>query len=50
MIHKITPSVDSNLWLERFDGQLDEPNNQNLIKAPLCCKTKELERQYKNMV
>ncbi len=28
IIHKITPSVDYNLWLKRFDTQHNEPTNQ----------------------
>ena len=28
MTHKITPSVDYNLWLKRLDTQLNEPTNQ----------------------
>ena len=34
MIHKITPTVDYNLWLKRLDTQLNEPSNQNSINVP----------------
>ena len=34
LIHKITPSVDYNLWLKRLDPQLTEPTNQNSKKIP----------------
>ncbi len=34
MIHKITYSVDYNLWLKRLDTPLIEPTNQNSIKVP----------------
>ena len=33
MIHKIIPSVDFNEWLKHVDTQLNEPTNQNSIKA-----------------
>ena len=33
MIHTITPFVDYNNWLKRLDIKLNEPTNQNLIKA-----------------
>ena len=38
VIHKITPSKDYKKWLKRFDTQLDEPINQNLIKVPKVVK------------
>ena len=31
---KINPSVDYNWWLKRFDTQLNQSTNQNLIKVP----------------
>ena len=34
MTHKITPSVDYNLWLKRLDTQLNEPTNKDSIKVP----------------
>ena len=37
-IHKITPSVDYNQWLKRFDTQLYELKNQNAIKVPKVVK------------
>ena len=40
MIHKITPSVDYNLWLKRLVTQL----NQNSIKVP---KVVNLNQQIK---
>ena len=33
MIHKITPFVDYNQLFKRLDIQLNEPTNQNSIKA-----------------
>ena len=33
LIHKVTLSVNYNYWLKRLDTQLNEPANQNLIKA-----------------
>ena len=33
-ILKITHSVDYNKWLKRFNTQLNEPTNLNLIKVP----------------
>ena len=33
-----TPSVDHNLGLNHLDTQLNEPNNQNLIKVPKVVK------------
>ena len=32
-IPKITPAVNYNLWLKRFDTQLNEPTYQNSIKV-----------------
>ena len=32
-MHKITPSVDLNYWLEHLDTQLNEPTNQNSLKV-----------------
>ncbi len=34
MRHKITPFVDYNKWLKRFDTQLNKPANQNPMKVP----------------
>ncbi len=34
IIHKITPSVDHNWWLKRFDDNQNEPTNQNSIEVP----------------
>ena len=34
MIHKITPSVDYNLWLKRMDNYLSETTNHISIKVP----------------
>ena len=31
---QITPSVDKNYWLKRFDTQLNKPTNHNPIKSP----------------
>ena len=31
--HKITSSVDYNYWLKYLNNQLNEPTNQNVIKA-----------------
>ena len=31
---QITPSVDYNCWLKRWDTQLDETTNQNSLKVP----------------
>ena len=45
MIHRITPSVDLNLWLKRLNTQHNHPTNQNktlgtiVIKRPLNRKT-----------
>ena len=33
MIHKITPSIEYNLWLKLLDNQLNEPTYQNSLKA-----------------
>ena len=38
MIHKSTPFVDYNWWLKCLDTQLNEPTNQNAIKAPKVVK------------
>ena len=38
MIHKITLSVDFNLWLKRLDTKLSKPTNQNSIKVPKVVK------------
>ena len=38
IIHKITPSIDYNLWFKRLDTQLNEPTNQNWIKVPKVVK------------
>ena len=35
---KITPSVDYNKWLKRFNTQHNEPTNQNQIKVPKVVK------------
>ena len=32
MIHKITPSVDFNLWLKHLNTQLNKPNSQKSPK------------------
>ena len=32
MIHKITSSVDYNLWFKRLETKSNEPTNQNSIK------------------
>ena len=39
MIHKITPSLDNNWWLKRFDTHLNEPNNNfiSLEEVPEKC-------------
>ena len=31
--HKITPSVDYDLWLKRLHTQLNEPTHKNSIKV-----------------
>ena len=36
--HKITPSVDYNIWLKRLDTQLNKPSNQNSVKFPKVIK------------
>ncbi len=46
MIHKITPSVDCNLWLNREDNQLNKPINQNSIKV---VKPTNKKRFYKTL-
>ena len=33
MIHKITPSIDENLWLKSLNIELNEPANQNSLKS-----------------
>ena len=38
MKHKITPSVDKNLWLKRLNAQLNKPTNQNSVKVPKVIK------------
>ena len=38
MIHKITPSVDYNQWLKRWDTQSNKPTNQNPITVPKVVK------------
>ena len=34
MIHKITPSLDYNLWFKCLDTQLNNPTNKNSVKVP----------------
>ena len=38
MLHKITPSLDYNLWLKHLVTQLNKPTNQNSIKVPKVVK------------
>ena len=38
IIHKISPSVDYNQWLKRFDTQLNDPTNKNLNQVPKVVK------------
>ena len=33
MIHKVTPSLEYNYWLNHLDTQLNEPSNQNSFKV-----------------
>ena len=34
MSHKITPSVDQNVWLKRLKTQLNKPTNLNSVEVP----------------
>ena len=46
-MHKIIPSLDYNYWLKRFDTQLNEPTNQNSIKAPMLLSKRKRKRYDK---
>ena len=39
MIDKITPFVDNNWGLKRFNTQINDPSNQNSLKVPKVIKT-----------
>ena len=50
IIHKVTPSVENNLWLKRPNIQLNELINQNLIKkTPKIVETTNKKRYYKTL-
>ena len=49
IIHKITPYVDYNKWLKRFDTQFNEPANQNFSKYVKPNKKKSLETSIINI-
>ena len=39
MIDKITPFVDYNWGLKRFNTKINDPSNQNSLKVPKVIKT-----------
>ena len=43
IMYIITSPVVYNKWLNRLDTQLNEPNNQNLIKVPKVVKSTNKE-------
>ena len=49
MIHKITPSLGSNYWLERLDTKLKEPTNQYSKKVPEVIKLTFEKYYYKTL-
>ena len=48
-IHKITPSVDKNLWLKSFNAQLNEPTYQNSLKSPKLLSQRIRKRYHKTL-
>ena len=49
LIHKITPSIDYNYWLECLDTQLNKPASQNSIKASKVFKPTNKKNVEKNI-
>ena len=49
LIHKITPSVDLNLWLKRLHTHLNKPTNQNPLKVLKIVKPTNEKRYYKTL-
>ena len=49
IIYKITPSVDYNKWLKRFDTQFNESINQNSIKFPKLLRQQIRKHYYKTL-
>ena len=49
LLHKITPSVDYNKRLKRFDTQLNKPTIQNLIKVSKMVKLINCKRYHETL-
>ncbi len=49
LIHKITNSVDYNMWLNRLFTKLNKPSNQNLFKFPKLVIQRIRKHYYKTL-
>ncbi len=49
MINKISPSVDYNHWLKRFNTQLSKQTNKNSINSPKLLSQQIRKKYYKTL-